>query len=115
DGGHNHASAHPFQSVGIGVHRHDGLVLDAVVTEHGGHFLAALGFQAHEPVHLVAFFADNFGGAVKRNPRIALDVHHAHNFDLGSTFQCIAIAAWPPSTPGPLRHVHAPTMPLAVT
>ena len=83
DGGRDAVFLDPLQRFRVRVHRHHNLAGDVVAVEHSGHFLPRLRLQAHEGIDLIFFFADDLGGGIEGDARIALNVDHARDLDAG--------------------------------
>ena len=71
----------------------DHFVLDAMLAQHGGDFLARQRFQAHESVGvLLLVVAQDLGRGVERDARIAFHIHDTGDLYLRSGLERVAIA-----------------------
>lgn len=64
-----------------------------VAVEHTGDLLTQLRFEADQSVNHVLFFADDLCGGVESNARIALDIDHPRNLDVGRALESVLVAA----------------------
>jgi hypothetical protein len=75
DGGGDSALLDPVERFWVGVHCYDNFV---------GHVVAAhRRFEADKSVNRVLFFADDLCGGVESNARIALDIDHPRDLEVG--------------------------------
>jgi hypothetical protein len=64
-----------------------------VAVEHASDFLSRLRLQTDEGIHLIFFFADDLRRGIEGDARIALDIDHTRDLDVGRALERIAIAA----------------------
>ena len=69
------------------------LPVNVIAVENAGDFLSRLRFQTDEGIDLIFFFADDLGGGIEGDARVALDIDHARDLDVGRALERITIAA----------------------
>src|SRR6266403_4804355 len=93
DRGGDAALLYPVERLRISIHRHDNLPFHVVAVEQSGYLFSRLRLEADKGVNFVFFLADDLGGGVESNPRIALDIDHAGDLDVGRAIERVLVSA----------------------
>src|SRR5712671_1857276 len=93
DRGSDSALLYPVERLRVGIHRHDNFAFHVVAVEQSGNLFARLRLKADKGVNFVFFLADDLGGGVESNPRIALDIDHAGDLDVGRAIERVLVSA----------------------
>src|SRR5215470_14943516 len=88
--GSNEALLNSIQGVRIGIHRQNNFVLNPIVLQYRGHFLASLSLKTHKRIYLF-FFSQYFGRTIKGYTWVVFYIDDLNNLDLGMVFQRIKI------------------------
>src|ERR1700730_15061547 len=93
DRGSDSALLYPVECLRVGIYRHDNFAFHAVAVEQSGDLFARLRLEADKGVNFVFFLADDLGGGVESNSRIALDIDHSRDLDVGRAIERVFVSA----------------------
>src|SRR5579872_7225019 len=93
DRGGDDTLLNPIKRVLVCIHCDDGLSGDVIAIEHASDFFSGLRFETDKAVNLVAFLAYDLSRRVESDPRIALNVDDASNFDFRRAGERVFVAA----------------------
>src|SRR5258706_12209467 len=86
------ALLNPVERLRISIRRHDNLAFHVVSVEQSGDLFTRLRLEADKGVYFVSFLADDLRGGVESNTRIALNINHSGDLDVGRAVECIFIS-----------------------
>src|SRR6202790_5034322 len=93
DRGSDSALLYPVECLRVGIHRHDDFAFHTVAVEQSGDLFARLRLEADKGVNFVFFLADDLGRGIESNSRIALDVDHSRDLDVGRAIKRVFVSA----------------------
>src|SRR6266446_6785335 len=93
DRGGDAALLYPVERLRISIHRHDNLPFHVVAVEQSGDLFTRLRLEADKGVNFVFFLADDLGGGVESNTRIALNIDDSGDLYVGGAIKRVFVSA----------------------
>src|SRR6266853_4638048 len=93
DRGGDAALLYPVERLRISIHRHDNLPFHVVAVEQSGDLFTGLRLETDKGVNFVFFLADDLGGGIESNTRIALNIDDSGDLDVGRAVERVFVSA----------------------